>query len=64
MRTRQIKIVIDEKGNITAETKGMYGEVCVEELDKILQGIAGEREETETEDYHKEPPAEQTIERG
>lgn len=64
MKTYEIEIVIDEKGNIVAETKGMQGEICAEELDKILRGIAGEREIKNTDDYYKSSPTKQTIRRG
>lgn len=43
MQEYSIEIEIDEDGNIKAETKGTKGEVCVDELENILQNIAGEQ---------------------
>lgn len=63
MKEYKIEIIIDEKGNIIAETKGMQGKVCATELDKILSGISGEREVKNTGDYYKSIPAKQTINR-
>ncbi len=63
MKEHKIEIVIDEKGNIIAETKGMQGKICADELDKILVGIEGERKTQNTGDYYKSPPVKQTIRR-
>lgn len=63
MKTYKIEVVIDEKGNIVAETKGMQGEIC-EVLDEILQGIPGEWECEYTADYDKDSSTKQTIGRG
>jgi len=43
MQEYNVVIEIDEDGNIQAETKGMKGEVCVNELDEILKGLEGEQ---------------------
>ncbi len=43
MQEYNVTIEIDEDGNIRAETKGMKGEVCVDELDAILKGLEGEQ---------------------
>jgi len=43
MQEFNINIEIDEDGNIKAETKGMKGEVCVDELKNILKGLEGEQ---------------------
>lgn len=61
MRERTIEVTIDEEGNVFAETKGIIGPICVEELDSILAGLEGEREVKNTGDYYKESP--QTIRR-
>jgi hypothetical protein len=42
MQEFKIEILIDEDGNVRAETKGMEGEVCVEELEEVLKGLEGE----------------------
>jgi len=41
MQEYNVVIEIDEDGNIKAETKGMKGEVCVNELDEILKDLDG-----------------------
>lgn len=37
---KKIIIQLDDKGGITAETFGMKGAECIEELDKLMKGIA------------------------
>lgn len=43
MQEYNIIIEIDENGNIQAETKGMKGDICINELDEILKGIEGDQ---------------------
>jgi len=43
MKEYNVVIEIDEDGNIKAETKGMKGDICVDELDEILKGLEGEQ---------------------
>ena len=64
MKEYKIEIEVDDKGNIAAETFGMKGKICAEQLDKILQGIQGDRQITNTPDYYKSQPAKQTVRRG
>lgn len=64
MKEHIIEIVIDENGELHAETKGMQGKICADELDKALAGVAGERKITNTGDYYKQPRAKQTIKTG
>jgi hypothetical protein len=64
MKEYTIEIEIDENGEIVAETKGMQGKICAEELDAILEGISGDRETTNTGDYYKTQATKQTINRG
>lgn len=40
MAEKKIVIQIDDKGSISAETFGMAGAGCIEELDKLMKGIA------------------------
>lgn len=40
MAEKKIVIQIDDKGGISAETFGMAGAGCIEELDKLMKGIA------------------------
>ena len=53
MKEYNITIEIDEDGNIRAESKGMQGEVCVEELDEILKGLDGEQEFKNKPEFYK-----------
>lgn len=40
MTEKKIIVKIDSKGNLNAETFGMYGTECLDELDKLLKDIA------------------------
>lgn len=40
MSEKKIVIKIDDKGGINAETFGMVGTECFEELDKLMKDIA------------------------
>lgn len=64
MKEYKIEIEIDEKGNISAETFGMQGNICEKELDKILEDVKGEQEIQNTDDYYKKQQSKQTIKRG
>ena len=63
MKEYKIEIEIDEKGNLKAETKGMQGKICAEELDKVLKDIPGEQKIKNTPDYYKRQTRTQTIKR-
>lgn len=56
MKEYKIEVVIDEDGNLKAETFGVLGPDCVGELDGVLAKVEGEREERNTDDYNKKPP--------
>ncbi|MBA5249884.1 MAG: DUF2997 domain-containing protein [Gammaproteobacteria bacterium] len=64
MKEHIIEIIVDENGDISAETKGMQGKICAKELDAVLEGISGERKTTNTGDYYKTQKLKQTIARG
>ena len=53
MQEYNVIIEIDEDGNIKAETKGMQGTVCVEELENILQGLDGEKNKKNKPEYYQ-----------
>ncbi len=40
MEEKKIVIKIDEDGNLNAETFGMHGTECIDEIDKIMKDIA------------------------
>jgi hypothetical protein len=43
MQEYNLTIEIDENGNIKAETKGIKGDICINELDEVLKGLDGEQ---------------------
>lgn len=53
MQEYNVIIEIDEDGNIKAETKGMKGDICINELDEILKGIEGEQNFKNKPEYYK-----------
>ena len=53
MKEYNIEVEIDEDGNIKLETKGMEGNVCVDELEKILLDIEGEQSYTNKPEFYK-----------
>ena len=40
MADKKIVIQLDDKGGINAETFGMVGAECIDELDKLMKGLA------------------------
>lgn len=40
MDEKKIVIQIDEDGSLNAETFGMYGTECIDEIDKLMKDIA------------------------
>lgn len=40
MAEKKIVIKVDNMGNIDAETFGMFGTECIDELDKLMKDIA------------------------
>ncbi|WP_456480398.1 DUF2997 domain-containing protein [Nautilia sp.] len=53
MQKFKIEIEIDENGNLKAETKGMEGEICITELEKILKGIEGKQNYKNKPEFYK-----------
>lgn len=64
MKDRTIEIEINEDGSMRAETKGMQGPICAEELEKALAGVAGKRQSRNTKDYYKRPRSHQAVKVG
>lgn len=54
MPDKKIVIDINEKGEINAETFGMQGTECLEELDKILKDLALQTETIKKDEFFKE----------
>lgn len=50
---QRIDIEIDENGVISAKTEGFKGETCIEELQKLLEGLALITEFNKTDEYYQ-----------
>lgn len=61
MKEYTIEIEIDEDGNVKAETKGMEGEICVDELEEILKDLSGEREHKNKPEFYKKAKASRVV---
>jgi hemerythrin superfamily protein len=48
---QRIELEIDEDGKIMAKTEGLKGETCIDELQKLLEGIATINEVKKTDEY-------------
>ena len=53
MQEYTIEVEIDEDGNVKLETKGMEGDVCIDELDKILECIDGQQSYKNKPEFYK-----------
>jgi hypothetical protein len=42
MKEQRITIEIDEDGQLRADAEGFTGDLCVKDLEKILEGLGGE----------------------
>jgi hypothetical protein len=51
MPEQRIVVTIDDSGKISAETAGIKGEVCVDELQKLLGEIADLESISKTDEY-------------
>lgn len=51
-----IDIEIDENGDIKAETKGLKGESCIEELEMLMEELAEIEEVNKTDEYYQKGP--------
>jgi len=54
MPEQRIVVTIDDSGKINAETEGIKGEVCVDELQKLLGEIADLESFSKTDEYYQE----------
>ena len=54
MAEQTIIITIDENGKITAETSGIKGEVCLDQLQDLLEDIAPLTSLKKTDEYYQE----------
>ena len=52
MIEKRIAIDIDKDGKLHAETFGMVGTECIDELDKLLKGLALATEYKKKEEYY------------
>jgi len=53
MVEQRITIEIDNEGRITAKTLGFKGDACMEELQKLLDGVISPSEFRPTDDYYQ-----------
>ena len=53
MAEQRIVVIIDENGKINAKTDGIKGEVCIEELQKILGEVADLESVSKTDEYYQ-----------
>lgn len=44
MKEQRITVEIDRDGRITADAEGFSGDACLDDLEKLLEGLAGWRE--------------------
>jgi len=54
MPEQRIVVTIDDHGKIDAETSGIKGEVCVDELQKLLGEVADLGSFSKTDEYFQE----------
>lgn len=54
MTEKKIVVKIDSKGNLNAETFGMYGTECLDELDKLLKNIARNGKTTKKQEFYEQ----------
>lgn len=54
MADKKIVIDIDDKGEIKAETFGIHGTECLNELDKLLKDLALQSETVKKQDFFNE----------
>lgn len=63
MADKKIVIDINDKGEIKAETFGMQGVECLNELDKLLKDLALKNNVVKKDEYFKEGTTSQNIEK-
>ncbi|KKL17363.1 hypothetical protein LCGC14_2486320 [marine sediment metagenome] len=49
---KDITIIIDEEGKVTAEAKGYKGKGCADDIDEILAGVGKTIKTTKKTDYY------------
>lgn len=54
MGEEKIIIKVDEKGDLTIETKGIVGPVCIEEVKKLLDDSIAIVDSHKTDEYYME----------
>ena len=47
MREQRITVEIDAEGRLTADAEGFEGDVCMQDLEKLLEGLAAPRSSVE-----------------
>lgn len=54
MPEQRIVVTIDDSGKINAETEGIKGEVCIDELQKLLGEVADLESVSKTDEYYQQ----------
>lgn len=54
MPEQRIVVTIDDSGKINAETEGIKGEVCIDELQKLLSEVADLESVSKTDEYYQQ----------
>ncbi len=54
MAEERITITIDAEGKVQASTEGFKGDVCIEELEKLLGDLVELEKITETDEHHQQ----------
>jgi hypothetical protein len=56
MIEQRITVTIDAEGKMSAKTKGLKGETCIEELEALLSELAELDDVTHTREYREKDP--------
>ena len=54
MEEKKIVIQIGEDGSLNAETFGMYGTECIDEIDKLMKDIARARTHRKKREFYEQ----------
>ena len=58
---KKIIINLDDSGKISAETEGIHGETCLDELQQLMEELDEIHQIEKTDDYFKQPNVKPTI---
>ncbi len=61
MEEKKIVIKIGEDGSLNAETFGMYGTECIDEIDKLMKDIANSGTHTKKKEFFEQKATVQQV---